>query len=335
LFAFFSQQLKMGDSEMNYEASGESSKLLRKRDESLALGSLHSGGTSRQHTESGPSTSTQNLPRQEERIEVGIDKIGFPQFQKHHTGISGVVALDNDKALSTLLTNSTTEVHSIDSKGNTALHHVVASELQPLLPTPPIESLQSSNIDKNLLAALQHNKYEVFLNYLSQTNHNHWYDEPYNSSLLEIACQMKNRKQFVKILLENGADPNITNRVTGMPLLHVTARSGNFEVLQLLLEKEGIDTSLKDNEKRTILHWLAGVNERKPGDKEKVEKCFSLLLDSTYIRKKGIDERDSLGNTALYITVESGFRDRAKLLLSKGADVRIFESGLSHPGTLS
>ena len=100
-----------------------------------------------------------------------------------------------------------------------------------------------------------------------------------------------------------------------------------FEVLQLLLEKEGIDASLKDHEERTILHWLAGVTERNQGEKEKIEKCCSLLLDSNYIRKKGIDDRDSLGNTALYITVESGFRDREKLLMSKGADVRVFESG--------
>ena len=72
---------------------------------------------------------------------------------------------------------------------------------------------------------------------------------------------------------------------------------------------------------------MAGVNERKSGDKEKIEKCFKLLLNLTYIRKKGIEDRDSLGNTPLYITVESGFRDRAKLLLSKGADVKVFESG--------
>jgi len=72
---------------------------------------------------------------------------------------------------------------------------------------------------------------------------------------------------------------------------------------------------------------LAGVNERKSGDKEKIEKCFKLLLNLTYIRKKGIDDRNSLGNTPLYITVESGFRDRAKLLLSKSADFRVFESG--------
>ena len=37
--------------------------------------------------------------------------------------------------------------------------------------------------------------------------------------------------------------------------------------------------------------------------------------------------KDSLGDNPLYITVESGFQDRAKLLLSKGVDFRDFESG--------
>ena len=54
---------------------------------------------------------------------------------------------------------------------------------------------------------------------------------------------------------------------------------------------------------------------------------MKLLLKSNYSRKKGIDDWDSSGNTALYIAVERGFRDRAKLLLSKGADVRVFEIG--------
>ena len=54
---------------------------------------------------------------------------------------------------------------------------------------------------------------------------------------------------------------------------------------------------------------------------------MKLLLDSNYIRKKGIDFRDSLGDTPLYITVESGFQDRAKLLISKDVDFRDFESG--------
>jgi len=97
---------------------------------------------------------------------------------------------------------------------------------------------------------------------------------------------MMNRKEFVKILLDKSADPNIKNRVTGMPLIHATARSGHFEVLQLLLEKEGIDTSLKDNEKRTILHWLVGVSEEKPGDKEKIENASVFFWSRTIFGRR-------------------------------------------------
>ena len=136
-------------------------------------------------------------------------------------------------------------------------------ELQPLLPAPLVESLNLSDSDKILLAALQRDKYKVFRKYLNPTNTNPWYDEPYHSSLLEIACQLKNRKQFVELLLEKGAHPNITNRVTGMPLLYATARSGNFELLEMFLEVNMTDTNVKDNEDRTILHWLAGVSEKK------------------------------------------------------------------------
>jgi len=197
-------------------------------------------------------------------------------------------------------------------------------DLQPLLPATRMESLVSSDNDKKLLAALQHDKYYTFRDNLDLNNRNPYYGEPYHSSLLEIACQMKNRKQFVKILLDNGADPNIKNRVTGMPLIHATARCGNFEVLQLLLEKEG-EENLEDNEQRTVLHWLAGVSETK--SKKRLENCLNLLLNPDCSWKVDIEIRDRWGNTPLYIAVERGFRDRAKLLLSKGADFRVFERG--------
>jgi ankyrin repeat protein len=396
--------------ESHAEALGESARLLDK-DESVAMCSLPSVGISRQYAESGPSTRTQNGPIQEERIEVGFDRMCCTWFQRCFPRMFEVVGRGDPEALSNLLTSCTTEVHSMNSEGDTALHHAVASAcrkddypvdsfyqcidllmsceqmhvnrpnkegytaiglavqhfhrtcvermlehpsadrlyldyypgdsestvreiimetypgLQTLLPEPLMERLDSSHRNIKLLAALQRGKFEDFCKYLNGTNVNLWYNEPYHSYLLEIACQMKNREEFVRLLLDSGAYPNITNRVTGMPLLHTTARSGNFEVLQLLLEKGGINTSLKDKEKRTILHWLAGVSEGKSDDKEKIEKCLKLLLESYCIRKKGVDDRDSFGNTSLFIAVERGFRDRAKLLLSKGADVRVFENG--------
>jgi hypothetical protein len=196
----------------------------------------------------------------------------------------------------------------------------VYPDLESFLPAPLKERLDSDG-NKKLLAALQHDKYDVFIENVDSKNPNPWYDEPYHSTLLEIACQMKNRKQFVKILLDNGADPNTMNRVTGMPLLHATVRSRNFEVLQVLLENERVDTSLKDYKDRTILHWLAQVRERKPSDKYILENCFKFLLDRHHVTKIGIDDRDFSENTALYIALEKGFRDRAKLLMCEGADV--------------
>ena len=83
---------------------------------------------------------------------------------------------------------------------------------------------------------------------------------------------MKNRKEFVKILIEKVQMRTSRVVLPACLLIHATARIGNFEVLQLLLEKKIIDTSLKYNKERTILHWLAGVGERKSGDKEKIEK---------------------------------------------------------------
>jgi ankyrin repeat protein len=200
-------------------------------------------------------------------------------------------------------------------------------DLEAHLPAPLMEHLDSTDRDIKLLAALQHDKYNIFSENLDSNNPNPWYDEPYHSSLLEIACQMKNRQRFVELLLDNGADPNIKNRVTGMPLLNATARSGNFEALLILLKKLEIDISLRDNEKRTVLHWLAGVSERNLGDKQKIEYCLKLLLRSNNIRKKDIDDRDSSGNTALCTAVERGLRDRAKLLLNKGADIMVLEQG--------
>ena len=200
-------------------------------------------------------------------------------------------------------------------------------ELRPLLPERLMVSMNSSPSDKKIFAALQRGKFKAFRKCLNGTKANIWYDEPYHSYLLEIACQMKKRTRFIKLLLDSGADPNIKNRVTGMPLLHGTARSGNFEVLQLLLKKKEINVSVKDYKDRTILHWWAQVRERKPSDKYILESCWKELLDKHPVTKIDIDFRDVSGNTALCTALENGFRDRAKLLLSEGADVSVLENG--------
>jgi ankyrin repeat protein len=194
-------------------------------------------------------------------------------------------------------------------------------DLQSVLRAPLMESLDSPERDIKLLAALQRDKYNFFIENLDTTNPNPWYNEPYHSSLLEIACQMKRRKQFVELLLDNGADPNITNRVTGMPLLHATARSGNFEVLEILLKRQHVDIGLTDNAHHTILHWWAWVSERNQGDNKSLENCFQFLLQKDFCGKVGIDYKDVSGVTPLCYAVQRENRDRVILLLGSGANV--------------
>jgi ankyrin repeat protein len=188
-------------------------------------------------------------------------------------------------------------------------------DLQPLLPAPLKERLNSTERDIKLLAALQHDKFNIFSKNIDSDNPNPWFDEPYHSSLLEIACQMKNRKQFVRHLLDKGADPKIKNLVTDMPLLHATTRSGNLELLEKLLKKDKIDVTVKDSEQRTILHWWATVSEKNPDDNKRLESCFNLILQKGFDKKSSFKEQDSSGNTPFSIAVDRKYRDRILLML--------------------
>jgi ankyrin repeat protein len=130
VFVFFSQQLTMGD-ESNTEALGEFPRLRDKKyfgkDESVALNSLPSGDTLRQHPESVPFLSGEIVPVQGEITQVDGDGMGPTRFQRYFQRIFHTVARGDHKALSNLLDNSLTKVNTTDSQGNTALHHAVAS----------------------------------------------------------------------------------------------------------------------------------------------------------------------------------------------------------------
>jgi len=199
-------------------------------------------------------------------------------------------------------------------------------DLQPHLPAPLIESLDSSDRDKKLLAALQHDEKDIFSETLGLNNPNPCYGEPYYSSLLEIACQEKNKEFFVEKLLQIGADPNTKNQFTSMPLIHATAKSGNLVVLEMLLGEKKTDMKVKDNEGRTILHWWARVSEKNPDDKEKLVNCFKCILEKRFESNRSFKDKDHSGSTPFSTAVRRGYSDRVMLMLDTGYHY----SGLAH-----
>src|SRR3989339_601373 len=73
----------------------------------------------------------------------------------------------------------------------------------------------------------------------------------YGKTPLYQACS-KNYKDIVKLLLENGANPNIPNKDKETPLYWACAK-GNLEIVKLLLEKDA-DVNIANKNRETPLY---------------------------------------------------------------------------------
>ncbi|KAF5364449.1 hypothetical protein D9758_010651 [Tetrapyrgos nigripes] len=124
---------------------------------------------------------------------------------------------------------------------------------------------------------------------------------------LQVASYYGN-KEFVKLLLVKGADPNIQGGKHGTALQAASGR-GYKEVVELLLGK-GAGPNTQGGEYGTALH-AASVT----GHKEIVK----LLLD------KGADTNIQGGGygTALWAASVTGHKEIVELLLDKGADTNV------------
>jgi len=208
-------------------------------------------------------------------------------------------------------------------------------ELLSELPAPLQEKSDSPITAKQLLASLQRGDFSSFQSLLRSRSINlsHWYDEPYHSTIIEIACQLKQREEFVKELLKEGADPNTINPVTSLSLLHLTAKRGNTESLQILLHAEGININVKDSYGRTTLHCLAGVRCKSDAESKCLQKSIGLLLGELHPVTIDLHAVTSTGETALHIAARMGERETVLTLLRHGANIMYRAPGSEPPLT--
>lgn len=211
-------------------------------------------------------------------------------------------------------------------------------ELLPELPAPLQERSDSPVVVNQLLALLQKGDFSSFQSVLKNHSVNliHWYDEPYHCTIIEIACQLQNRENFVKELLKQGANPNTINPLTSQSLLHLTAKRGNTDVLQILLHAQGINANVSDSHGRTPLHCLAGVHSRTEAESSSLQKCIDLLLGksepiNTMTPVVDLHAVTSTGETALHIAARMGDEETVLTLLRYGANIMHSISGLDPP----
>lgn len=211
-------------------------------------------------------------------------------------------------------------------------------ELLPELPAPLQENQDSPTVASRLLASLQKGDFTSFKSFVKSSSVNliNWYDEPYHCTIIEIACQLKNRENFVKELLKAGVNPNIINPLTSQSLLHLAVKRGNTDLLRVLLCAPGINVNIKDSYGRTPLHCLAGVHCRNKADSEHLQKSVDLLLGqldpvSNKSPVADINAITSAGETALHIAARMGNSGTVLTLLRHGANIMYRISGLQPP----
>ena len=86
------------------------------------------------------------------------------------------------------------------------------------------------------------------------------YDNEYNYPL-HLACR-SGCVEIVKVLFLNNADPSVVKE-GGLTPIHIAAREGFVEIAEVLLQYEGLDIEVRDDDLQTPLHLAAKHNRVK------------------------------------------------------------------------
>ena len=132
---------------------------------------------------------------------------------------------------------------------------------------------------------------------------NHFYHAPYNATLLEIACRQDGTqyRDYVLLLLNAGADPNIINPITNQTPLHLAAQLANLSILEILTASSNTYINLLDEEGKTALHVLAEKTANLKFEKDRVNQCMLLLLKN---KKLDVNICDCNGLPAILAAAE-------------------------------
>jgi ankyrin repeat protein len=131
-------------------------------------------------------------------------------------------------------------------------------------------------------------------------------DKKYGMTALMIAAR-EGQMEIARLLLQRGAAVDMPDAL-GLTALHVAAINGQDEIVSLLLEA-GAEPRAQVEDGRTPLMMAAGRGHL---------GVVRVLLEHAHTH---INQRDSLGGTALWWACECGEAEVAKALFSAGADL--------------
>ena len=132
-----------------------------------------------------------------------------------------------------------------------------------------------------------------------------------------IIASQYGHEEIVKLLLDNGANPNIQTK-NGDTALHSAARMGRFEITKMLIES-GADTQLSNQRKKKPINFVNHFFQKGNFEKYHAPHNVNLTLDHTRYVKETPKVRKLLNSAAK--------KKRANVLLLMSDDLGIKDIG--------
>ncbi|PNF15106.1 hypothetical protein B7P43_G16000 [Cryptotermes secundus] len=252
-----------------------------------------------------------------------------------HTALGHAVKNGSRTIIQTILQHHGKHRLNLDTSGADEIKTVretillLYPEFKAILPPPLSEDLKSTNLQIRLLASIQHDCLDTFKDTLKKTSVNleYWYDEPYYCTCLELACTLAEKHNYARMLIDAGANVNTVNPVSDVPLLHMVAKRGNLEPLNVLLSARNADVNIKDCCQRTVLHCLARLSVTRQEEVQGLQQSLVHILEGecSACRVIDMDATDEWGNTALHVAARCGNSEVVDILLRNGADINLMD----------
>jgi 26S proteasome non-ATPase regulatory subunit 10 len=121
-----------------------------------------------------------------------------------------------------------------------------------------------------------------------------------------IACSVRDSDAAVTLLLQKGADVNLTNNA-GQTALHFCASKNNLDVARILVKEHKASVRVRDRRGQLPLHRAAAIGS---------VPMLRLLVEN----RSPVNTGDVDGFTGLHHAISEGHGDAAVFLLSQGAE---------------
>jgi len=194
-----------------------------------------------------------------------------------------------------------------------------------------VGSLCTPDLQAQLLNAWKSKDFTSFCKLLEHpdVSADHWYGEPVQATLLYLACK-DDAVEYVRALLDAGAQPNNVNQMRYKAPIHIAAERAKREVLEALLEDERTDVNILDSFGDTPLHIIA-KQKLKGQSEDIVSKYIHCIRRLVYHKGINVNVCNKNGYTPVhYAALHSTEQVVQTILLCAGDDLDIdtYKAGL-------